>query len=91
MPWTHPLPWVIMSTVHLPDELVDRLAAEAASRGITVDELAAEALQARFGGAETGGDALEAFIGSGASGRHEPIDMRQARVELAERKAAEGL
>ena len=41
--WTGPLPWMIVSTVHLPDELVDRLAAEAARRGISVDELAAEA------------------------------------------------
>jgi hypothetical protein len=39
---------MIMSTVHLPEELIDRLAAEAARRGMTVDELAAETLDARF-------------------------------------------
>ncbi len=39
---------MMMSSVHLPDELVDRLAAEATRRGISVDELAAEALSARF-------------------------------------------
>lgn len=39
---------MIVSTVHLPDELVDRLTAEAARRGMSVDELAAETLAARF-------------------------------------------
>lgn len=62
-----------MSVVHLPDELVDRLAAEAARRGISVDELAAQTLTARFPDevSDPGGDALEAFIGSGSSGRHD--------------------
>jgi hypothetical protein len=61
---------MIMSTVRLPDELADRLAAEAARRGVTVDELAAEALQARFpaAGGDSGEDGLDAFIGSGDSG-----------------------
>jgi plasmid stability protein len=81
-----------MSTVHLPDELVDRLQAEAARRGISVDDLAAETLTDRFppAGADRGCEALEAFIGSGASGRREPFDIHQARADLAERKAAEG-
>jgi len=39
---------MIMSTVHLPEELIERLAAEAARRAVTVDELAAETLDARF-------------------------------------------
>jgi plasmid stability protein len=62
---------MIMSTVHLPDELVNRLAVEAARRGISVDELAAETLQSRFPGegVDPDRDALEAFIGSGDSGR----------------------
>jgi len=60
-----------MSVVHLPDELVDRLAAEAARRGISVDALAAETLATRFPAAGTDANAedpLEAFIGSGDSG-----------------------
>jgi hypothetical protein len=62
---------MIMSTVHLPDELADRLAAEATRRGMTVDELAAETLRARFpapASSNSGDDVLEAFIGSGDSG-----------------------
>lgn len=58
-----------MTVVHLPDELADRLAAEAARRGISVDELAAETLSASLAadaGVEV--DPLEAFIGSGDSG-----------------------
>jgi hypothetical protein len=82
-----------MSTVHLPEELVDRLAAEAARRGISVDELAAQALTARFPDqvAGRGRDALVAFIGCGASGRHEPFDIGQARAELAQTKTAESI
>ncbi|MGH9121512.1 MAG: hypothetical protein ACRDYC_06150 [Acidimicrobiales bacterium] len=59
--------------VHLPDELVDRLATAAARRGISVDEIAAETLTARFPieVSGSGSDALEAFIGSGRSGRHD--------------------
>lgn len=37
-----------MSTVHLPDELGERLAAEATRRGISVDQVAAEALSVQF-------------------------------------------
>lgn len=78
--------------VHLPDELVDRLAVEAARRGMTVDEVAAEALAVRFPtGADPGRDALEAFIGSGASGQREPFDIHRARADLADRKTAEGV
>lgn len=51
-------------TVHLPQDLADRLAAEAARRGLDVDELSTELLTA---GLST--DGLEAFIGSGHSGR----------------------
>jgi hypothetical protein len=60
-----------MPRVHLPDELVARLAAEAARRRISVDELAAESLTARFASAGSGAgreDALEAVIGSADSG-----------------------
>lgn len=44
----HRLAWMIMSAVHLPDELGDRLAAEAAGRGISVDAFAIETLSPRF-------------------------------------------
>lgn len=61
-----------VSVVHLPDELVERLATEAARRGVSVEELSAELLAAALpgddGGAEPRSDALEAFIGSGDSG-----------------------
>ena len=59
-----------VSIVHLPDELVDRLAAEAARRGISVDELAAEALAARFPQERPSGDPRRqlAFVAIGASG-----------------------
>jgi plasmid stability protein len=59
-------------TVHLPDELRERLAAEAARRGKSVDELVAEMVAKQLPvqpPADTGEDALEAFIGSGSSGR----------------------
>jgi len=38
-----------MSTIELPDEVAEALAAAAAERGMTVDQLAAEALAERFG------------------------------------------
>ena len=80
-----------MSVVHLPEQLVDRLAAEAARRGISVDDLAAETLSSRFPdqGSDPGRDALEAFIGCGSSGRREAFDIHQARAELARSKTAE--
>jgi predicted transcriptional regulator len=76
---------VMSTTVQLPDDLAERLAAEAARRGISVDEVAVEALAARYpqASSDRGRDALEAFIGS-ASGRHQPFDIRKARAELAE-------
>ena len=79
-----------MSALHLPDELVDRLTAEASRRGVSVDELVAETLTDRFPplGAQPR-DALEAFIGCGSSGRREPFDIHQARTEQARSKTAE--
>ena len=61
---------MIMSTVHLPEELVDRLAAEAARRGLTVDEVATEALAARFPAQHLAGGRRRqlAFVAIGASG-----------------------
>lgn len=79
-----------MPTVHLPDELADRLAAEAVRREVSLDELAAETLADRSppAGVEPK-DALEAFIGCGSSGRRQSLDIHQARAELAQRRATE--
>jgi hypothetical protein len=78
------LPWMMMSTVHLPDELVDRLAAEAARRGVSVDELAAETLAARFPQQhpDSGPRRHLAFVAFGASGQ--PRGGAQADELLAE-------
>lgn len=72
--------------VHLPDELADRLRAEATRRHMTVDEVAAELLAAQL----SGEDALEAFLGAGRSGRTEPLDIHAERAALAERRLAQG-
>jgi hypothetical protein len=79
-------------TAHLPEELADRLTAEAARRGVSVDEVAAEALAARYprAGSDPSYDALEAFIG-GDSESSEPFDIHKARAEMAECKLAEGI
>ena len=60
-----------MSILHLPDELVARLTAEAARRGIGVNELVADALAARFPreGPESGPRRHLAFAAIGASGQ----------------------
>lgn len=64
------LPWMIMSTVHLPDDLADRLATEAARRGMTVDELAAQALADRFpAGTDSEPRRRLAFVAIGGSGQ----------------------
>lgn len=72
--------------LHVPEDLVARLEAEASRRGVSVDELSAQLLRAGL----TEEDALEAFIGCGSSGNHEPFDIRLARSELARRKLSEG-
>jgi hypothetical protein len=77
--------------VHLPDELGNRLAAEAARRGITVDELSAELLAAGLPG-PPGEDPLEAFIGSGRSGRGDLARRhREIKSELSQGQAARDL
>lgn len=57
-----------MSSVQLPDELVDRLALEAARRGISVDALAAETLAAVLAQPTTTPKRHLAFVAIGASG-----------------------
>jgi hypothetical protein len=80
-------------TVNLPEDLVARLTAVAAGRGVSVEVVVAD-LIARLppqpAGGAAAGDALAAFIGCGASGRTEPFDIHAARAELAARKLAEG-
>jgi hypothetical protein len=73
-------------TLHVPEDLVNRLEAEAVRRGMSVDELSAQLLAAGL----PEKDALEAFIGCGSSGKHEPFDIHAARSELAGRKLAKG-
>jgi len=77
-------------SVHLPEELAERLAAEATRRGMSVDDLSAELLAAGLD-AHRQGDALEAFIGSGHSGlgdlarRHRQI-LAEALADKAARE-----
>ena len=58
---------LMSQAVHVPDDLAQRLVAEAERRGVSIDEVVTEALIARFpdSGTNYGEDALEAFIGSG--------------------------
>jgi hypothetical protein len=72
-------------TLHVPEDLGSRLAAEASRRGVSVDELSAQLLAAGL----PVDDPLEAFIGSGDSG--DPAwaarDIHELRSELAVRRA----
>lgn len=78
-------------TVHLPDELRARLAAEAARQGKSVDALVAEIVAAQIP-AETTEDPLEAFIGSGSSGRGDLARRhREIRAEMTDGLAARDL
>jgi hypothetical protein len=72
-------------TVHLPDELGEPLAAAAAARDVAVEQIAAE-LVAK-GLANDVVDPLEAFLAAGGSGQREPLDIHQARQDLAARTA----
>ncbi len=64
------------------EQLVTRLTAEAARRGITTETLI-EQLAARLD------DPLEAFIGCAASGRTEPFDIHRERADGAAKKIAQ--
>jgi hypothetical protein len=79
----------VSTIVHVPEELAERLAAEAARRQGTVEELAVELVSAGLGA--TGESALDAFIASGDSG--DPTwagrDIHELRSELATRRADE--
>lgn len=83
-------------SVDLPDPLAERLAAEAARRGLTIEDLALEAIEGRYGSSSpeggSGDDAVRAFIGCFDSG--DPTwasrDIHELRAEAAERELAEG-
>jgi len=72
--------------VTLPDDVAQRLGAEAARRDMTPEQLAAEVLDAQL----PSEDALEAFIGSGHSCSSEAFELSTARREAAERRLARG-
>lgn len=76
-----------MSIVHVPEELAQRLAAEAERRRMSVDELATELVSE---GLEHEA-ALEAFIGAGDSGDPDwaERDTHELRAEVAARRQAE--
>lgn len=77
-------------TVDLPDELVARLRAEAARRGVSVDAVIAE-FAAGLPGGEAPPKRRLSFIGLGASGRTAPMDIRRERAELAAEREAKGI
>ena len=78
-------------TVHLPDELRARVAAEAARQGKSVDALVAEIVAAQVP-AEMSEDPLEAFIGSGSSGRGDLARRhREIRAEVTDGLGARDL
>ena len=78
----------VSTTLHVPEALADRLAAEAARRGLSVDQLGAELLAAGL----SVDDPLEAFIGSIHSGRGDlGRRHREIRAELTEGLAARDL
>jgi hypothetical protein len=74
-------------TVDLPAELVARLRAEAARRGVSVDAVIADF--ARLPSGDSARQHTLSFIGLGASGRTEPMDLRRERAELAAKRDAE--
>jgi hypothetical protein len=75
-------------TIELPAEAEARLQAEASRRGISVDQVVAE-FAAQLPG-EAPGHRLS-FVAIGASGRTEPLDVKQERSELVTKKLAEGI
>lgn len=80
-------------TVDLPPDVVRRLEAEAARRGVVVDQVIAElaaGLPEDATDAPTRSRTLS-FIGIGASGDTRPFDLCRERDELASRKLADGI
>lgn len=74
-----------MAMLQLPDELAERLRAEAARRRMTVEQVATEVLSANL----PGEDSLEDFIGVFDSGDEEwaGTDTHELRAEAAARRS----
>lgn len=80
-------------TVDLPPDVLRRLEAEAARRGVTVDEVIAE-LAATLPGEQPAPPKRSrrlSFVGIGSSGDTRPFDIHRERDELARRKLADGI
>lgn len=83
-------------SVDLPEPLAERLAVEAARRGLTVEDLALEAIEGRYGPGrpvqpgDDGSDAVKAFIGCFDSGDPDwaTTDTHVLRAQAAERRPA---
>jgi hypothetical protein len=78
-----------VSILHVPEELAQRLSAEADRRHMTVDDLATELVSEGLRDHE---DALEAFIGSGNSGDPDwaARDTHDLRADVVALRHAEG-
>jgi hypothetical protein len=74
--------------VQLPDDVADRLNAEATRRGVSIEQVAAEVLSRNL---PAPGKHRLRFVGIGASGRTEPMDLNRERAELAARKLSDVL
>jgi hypothetical protein len=74
-----PYPEGMAMTVHLPDDVARRLAAEAQRRGRDVDEVAAEVLAAGLP-PDTGPPRRLSFLGIGASGGKERVAERHREI-----------
>ena len=85
-----PYTWGMTVTVELPGPLAERLAAEAARRGLTVEDLAVEALEGFYGTTRPAStsDALDAFIGCFDSGDPDwaSTDTHELRTQAAARR-----
>jgi hypothetical protein len=80
-------------TVDLPPDVLRRLEAEAARRGVTVDDVIAElasGLPGEVNEVPKRGRRLS-FVGIGASGDTRPFDIHRERDELATRKLVDGI
>lgn len=76
-------------TVDLPADVVRRLEAEAARRGVTIDEVIAELASGLPTEHQERPKCLR-FVGIATSGDTRPFDIHHERDELAARRIADG-